>query len=141
MNSNVISNLGNPTAATDATNRQWVEQRIELPIGTILTYFGNSTPSGFLYCNGSTFVASDYPELFALLGSNTLPDLRGQFLRGTSDSNTVDPDGPRTAGSVQLDEFKSHAHTGTVTYVDTYATENLGTNLGYLGHSDPDYDN
>ncbi len=71
-----------------------------MPIGSIIAYYANSVPAGYLYCNGAAFVSGDYPELYALLGSNVLPDLRGYFLRGTSDSSAVDTDGPRTVGSV-----------------------------------------
>ena len=71
-----------------------------MPIGSVIAYYANSVPSGYLYCNGTSFVSSDYPELYALLGNNVLPDLRGYFLRGTSDSTAIDPSGPRTVGSV-----------------------------------------
>ena len=107
MNSNRITNLANPTSATDAMNRQSV-QVFDVPVGTVLTYYSNSVPAGYLYCNGAAFVAGNYPELFAVLGSNVLPDLRGYFLRGTSDSNAVDPSGPRAVGSLQADELTSH---------------------------------
>lgn len=40
-------------------------------------------PAGSLRMDGSTFNASDFPELAAYLGTNTLPDLRGSFLRGS----------------------------------------------------------
>lgn len=70
-----------------------------MPIGAVIAYYANSVPAGWLYCDGTTFNQVTYPELYSLLGGNVLPDLRGQFLRGTSDSNAVDPSGPRTVGS------------------------------------------
>ena len=136
MNSNRITDVANPTSDQDAVTRVYVDQH-EVPIGTVISFYGNTTPAGYLYCNGASFNQATYPELYSLLGGNVLPDMRGYFMRGTSDSNAVDPSGPRAVGSVQSDEVKSHTHT----YLDTYATENTGTNLGYLGHSDPDYDN
>ena len=45
--------------------------------------------SEWLYCDGSTFDASLYPELYSHLGSNTLPDLRGMTLVGVN-TNTTD---------------------------------------------------
>ena len=41
----------------------------------------------------------------------SLPDARGQFLRGLDPSGTVDPDGAgRSLGDSQADENKSHDH-------------------------------
>jgi len=53
------------------------------PIGSIVTYPSLTPPEGYLLCDGSTFEATLYPELNVLLGGNTLPDLRMQFIRGT----------------------------------------------------------
>lgn len=41
------------------------------PIGTILMWGGDNTtvPSGWLICNGAYQLRSDYPELFAIVGS------------------------------------------------------------------------
>ena len=75
MNSNRITELADPNAATDAVNRQFVD-RYDLPVGSIINYWGYTAPAGFLVCNGTSFVAGDYPELYALLGdSNVLPNL------------------------------------------------------------------
>ena len=41
----------------------------------------------YLVCDGSTFNATTYPALNAMLGGNTLPDLRGR-LRATLDQGT-----------------------------------------------------
>ena len=52
-------------------------------VGTILTYAGTTAPAGWLLCDGSTFVQTTYPELYALLGNSiTLPDLRERYLIG-----------------------------------------------------------
>ncbi|OQP38615.1 hypothetical protein A4H97_17985 [Niastella yeongjuensis] len=47
------------------------------------------------------------------LGFNKLPDARGVFLRGMNegrDLQTGDPDGNRSIGSLQVDDFKAHNH-------------------------------
>lgn len=36
----------------------------------------------YLLCDGSTFDTSKYPKLYAILGTNQLPDLRNRFLQG-----------------------------------------------------------
>jgi len=61
-----------------------------IPVGTIISWPVAQNPADFqntdgtynwLECNGQSFDATVYPELFALLGP-AVPDLRGLFLRG-----------------------------------------------------------
>lgn len=54
------------------------------PVGTIIMYWGNSAPSGYFVCNGGSFDGNQYPQLQAVIGSTTLPDLRNQFIRGAA---------------------------------------------------------
>lgn len=54
------------------------------PIGTILSYVGSTAPTGYLLCNGATYNTTTYSELYKLLGTNVLPDLRGRFLQGAN---------------------------------------------------------
>ena len=69
-----------------------------LPVGTISSIMGNSAPDNFLKCDGTVYNISDYRELanyfknqfgqsnkFGGDGVTTfaVPDLRGEFLRGT----------------------------------------------------------
>lgn len=75
-----------------------------VPVGTVITFYGVNAPEGYFACNGSAYSATDYPALYSLLGSTTLPDLRGYFIRGYDTRNTIDPNGStRTVGSVQQD--------------------------------------
>ena len=85
------------------------------PVGSIIAFSHHDLPPGFRVADGTAYDTFQYPELFQKLGTNILPDLRGQFLRGTSDSNVVDPSGPRTALSTQSDAFRSHSHSATTT--------------------------
>jgi microcystin-dependent protein len=60
---------------------------MSLPVGTVVGMIGVSPlspPSGWLYCNGSTFDGVTYPELAKSLGNNTLPNLVGLTLMGAS---------------------------------------------------------
>lgn len=82
------------------------------PVGTIMAFASTAMPVGFALADGSTFDAVAYPDLNTLLGGNTLPDLRNQFLRGYNN----DSDGfgnSRGVLSTQDEEFKSHTHTTT----------------------------
>ena len=68
------------------------------PVATIISVFGEIAPANYLICDGATYNKSDYPELAAHLlaltdhsqyevsGDSTtfkVPDLRGEYLRGT----------------------------------------------------------
>lgn len=54
-----------------------------VPVGTVITWASANNPNEngtWLECNGQSCTA--YPELAKVLGSNTVPDYRGVFLRG-----------------------------------------------------------
>jgi microcystin-dependent protein len=128
---------GTPAKAAEVNaNFTYVNQRV-VPAGAIMAFGGTTAPAGWLLCDGSEVSRTDYAELFAAIsiyhgggnGTTTfnLPDYRGRFLRGVDGSAGRDPDkGTRSAmnsggsttnnvGSVQGDEFKSHAHDGIYT--------------------------
>jgi microcystin-dependent protein len=54
------------------------------PVGTIAMWSVAPVPDGWLECNGQSFDATVYPELFVALGGNNwnVPDLRDKFVRG-----------------------------------------------------------
>lgn len=76
-----------------------VKSQSSSPIGTIITYMaGNDAPQGYLKCDGTVYNINDYKELAEQIkigfgsynyyggdGETTfaVPDLRGEFLRGT----------------------------------------------------------
>lgn len=75
-----------------------VNKKDKTPIGTIISFMGVTAPSGYLSCDGSILAISEYSDLadfietqfgsvnfFGGNGTTTfaVPDLRGEFLRGT----------------------------------------------------------
>lgn len=58
-----------------------------LPVGTTTGYQGGVIPNGYLLCDGSTFDTAKYPELFTLLGTDTLPELFDHNVRDTAYTN------------------------------------------------------
>lgn len=62
---------------------------------------------------------------------------RGRFLRGIDPTGTNDPDGVRTAGSLQGDELKSHAHDLKTEYGD-YSMSHPAPNGQYNSVSNVD---
>jgi microcystin-dependent protein len=125
----------------------------KLPPGTILDFGGAaaSLPTGYLICDGTSLLRTDFPDLFAAIGTSwgavdaihfNLPDLRGRFTRMQNLGTGRDPDATtRTAintggatgdnvGSLQDDAFKSHTHgkgTYTVTQVNGVGQPISGT--------------
>lgn len=59
------------------------------PVGTLLTTYKKLQPRNYLYCDGSTFNAGQYPALYLYLGSNVLPDYRECTMVG-AEKNTTD---------------------------------------------------
>ena len=85
-------------------------EALEVPIGTIIAFMGNTPPENYLACDGNTYRIADYRPLanfinlqfgsFNYFGGDgvdtfAVPDLRGEFLRGTgtnSHANSGDGD-------------------------------------------------
>lgn len=81
---------------------------------------GNVAPVGWLAMNGASLSRAAYPALFAAIGvvfgsvdaaSFTLPDMRGEFMRGFDGGRGVDSG--RVFGSAQSDSFQAHGHNTT----------------------------
>lgn len=68
------------------------------PIGTVISVMGKTAPLNYLVCDGTVYNIADYPELASYFTSQfnsanffggdgtttfAVPDLRGEFLRGT----------------------------------------------------------
>ena len=58
------------------------------PVGTLLTTYKKIQPRNYLYCDGSTFNASQYPALYLYLGTNVLPDYRECVMVGAEENTT-----------------------------------------------------
>lgn len=100
-------------------------------IGEIVAYGGATVPTGWKECNGDSLERAAYTELFAVIGGSwgtadsthfNIPDLRGRFIRGWSDTSSNDPDKTtRTAhatggvtgnevGTIQAEAIYGHLH-------------------------------
>ncbi len=102
-----------------------------IPTGASVEFWGTAAPSGYLMCDGTSYLRTTYPALFAVIGTScgaadgthfNVPDKRGYFPRGVSGTSGNDPDASsRTAmnpggntgnnvGSIQSDAYPSHTH-------------------------------
>lgn len=96
-----------------------------VPIGTVIDFAGWTPPDGYLSCDGQTFSASEYPELFNVIGNNwggvapmfSVPDLRRRTTVGSGGTKTttlenyVGAVGGDENSILQKDNIPSHTHT------------------------------
>jgi hypothetical protein len=76
-----------------------------VPVGTVVAWPVATNPPDmdkWLECNGQSISSTVYPELYALIGG-TVPDYRGEFLRGHDAGRGVDAG--RSLGSAQADQM------------------------------------
>ncbi|AFH14444.1 tail fiber protein [Vibrio phage VP3] len=100
-------------AAADAAQAvQDVKDLGAVPIGSIFP-FVKTPPAGYLTCDGSTFSKDEYPDLYAYLGSTTLPDMRGRYLKMPSDLANIYQKFPAIIPALLHDVDISHTHTAS----------------------------
>ena len=98
-----------------------------------IPYPKSTPPVGYLAMMGQAISQETYPILYSLYGA-TLPDLRGQFLRGLDYGRGIDTD--RVVLSEQQDEIKAHTHTATTRGFAPVAASGSGPERGvYAGSS------
>lgn len=114
-----------------------------IPVGTVFVYYGEideasgfGPPRGWLECNGTPLSKLDPDEHHRLIDHLTrmkrtsLPDLRGQFLRGLDAGAGIDTENNRVIGSLQTDALQQHYH-----MIKYTGTEHMGPQRGPL-HGD-----
>ncbi|SFU19285.1 Phage Tail Collar Domain [Kosakonia arachidis] len=84
-----------------------------LPVGVPIPWSSATPPTGWLKCNGAAFNAAQYPKLAVAYPGLTLPDLRGEFIRGWDDGRGVDTG--RAVMSTQGDAIRN-IRAGLVAY-------------------------
>lgn len=101
----------------------------DTPIGTIISYMGTMAPDDYLVCDGAVYNISDYWELADFInaqfgsknyfggdGTTTfaVPDLRGEFLRGSgTNSRTRQGSGASVGVHQNATEFPYFGFTGS----------------------------
>ena len=110
-------------------------------VGDYVWSANDIAPFDCLLANGAAISRTDYAEYFAYVGTKygtgngvttvNLPDIRGEFVRGTDGGAGTDPDaasrtdrGDGTTGDVvgskQANEVQGHTHTGTTDSVGNH---------------------
>lgn len=106
---------------------------------------GEVAPSGTLELNGSSFDSEEYPQLYELLGTDVLPDFRGEFVRGWGHGRDVAgqssrgiltaEDGSKVLGTVGVSATIYTPNTSMGSQFDSSGSETvgLGRNVGLGG--------
>lgn len=95
----------------------------DISIGTITMYLGSSAPDGWLICDGGVFDRTVYTELYNILGTNILPDLRECTTKGAGENTNGTIHNTVALGAFQNDTVKSHSH--TMSHTHTRGTMNI----------------
>lgn len=102
-----------------------------VPSGSVFAFVGSTPPTGYLKANGDTIpngtgtvqgVTANFSALYALVGA-TLPDLRGEFIRGFDDGRGVDSG--RSMNSSQGGENAQHNHAASSSVSESSHTHNM----------------
>jgi len=123
-----------------------------VPVGSVMPYFGNSEPEGWLFCDGrsltdASLTDSKYNALKSHLtngGAASFPDLRGRFPLGRSDKYTLGSIGGEESHQLSTAELPSHSHP----YMDVFFSEHKNNIVApqievpkNMGSGDTDWDN
>jgi microcystin-dependent protein len=97
-------------SSADAAQSSADAAKKSVPVGTVIAFAANSTPDGFLLCNGAAVSRSTYASLFSAIGTTygagdgsstfALPNLTDRFIQGSGTVGTIKEAGlPEIAAS------------------------------------------
>ncbi|BBB68529.1 tail protein [Undibacterium sp. YM2] len=89
---------------------------IAMPVGTVISFLGQSAPNGWLLCDGTRIDQATYPNLYPMLVNGTLPDLRSRFVVGSGQGAGLSNYATNATGGLEsvtltTDQIPSHSHT------------------------------
>lgn len=107
------------------------DAQIPYPVGAPIPWPSDSVPAGFALMEGQTFDTGAYPKLAAAYPSGTIPDMRGQTIKGK-------PSG-RAVLSAEADGIKSHNHSASASSTDLGTKTTSSFDYGTKTSSSFDY--
>lgn len=91
-----------------------------IPVGSIIPYGNSVVPETYLLCNGQAVSRTDYPELFAIIGTSfgsgdgsttfNVPDYRDKFVLGAGGDVDLAETGGEKEVTLTVDEIPPHTH-------------------------------
>ena len=94
------------------------------PIGTVLSFAGQTAPHGYLLCDGASYKVADYPDLYAVIGNTyggdtenfNVPNLVDKFIQGSTISGTEKEAGlPNITGGFYSYSYFNGTPSGAIT--------------------------
>lgn len=128
---NVASGNAN---ATQFIDRELGQTSVIVPLGTVLMFAGATIPTGYMLCDGASLSRTEYPALFAVLGTTfgapsgttfRIPDMRGRspigshvnrsssYPSGISSRTTASTGGSQNV-TLTTAQIPVHTHSATV---------------------------
>lgn len=129
----------------------------DTPIGTVISYMGNTAPKDYLICDGTEYEIVKYKDLaehiktefgsYNHFGGNgtitfAVPDLRGEFLRGSGENSRDRQGSGANVGEHQNATEHIHYYTfnGGVQFPNNKQNQNQDTILDIVSHVDGNND-
>ncbi len=106
---------------------EYKNKSVGTPVGEIIAVMGNEVPVNYLACDGTVYQIADYPYLAEYFGKNfgnagffggdgtttfAVPDLRGEFLRGTGTNSHANGGAGTSVGVHQPPTLIPYMHGG-----------------------------
>lgn len=107
---NITGGSGNFANLNTTINNLKTDIVSSYPIGAPIPWPTDTPPEGYAIMEGQTFDVGLYPKLAAVYPSGSLPDMRGQTIKGK-------PSG-RAVLSTEADGVKSHSHSASASSTD-----------------------
>ncbi len=107
------------------------DAQIPYPVGAPIPWPSDSVPAGFALMEGQTFDTGAYPKLAVAYPTGTIPDMRGQTIKGK-------PSG-RAVLSAEADGVKAHNHSASASNTDLGTKTTSSFDYGTKTSSSFDY--
>ena len=128
---NITGGSGNFANLNTTINNLKTDIVSSYPIGAPIPWPTDTPPEGYTIMEGQTFDAELYPKLAAVYPSGSLPDMRGQTIKGK-------PSG-RAVLSTEADGVKSHSHSASASSTDLGTKNTSSFDYGSKTTSSFDY--
>jgi Phage Tail Collar Domain len=137
---------GKTTDFVDGTNNCQSIHAL-LPAGVVVDYAGVTIPPlGWLYCDGRSLLMTDYPDLYAAIGTTygsvdathfNIPDARGKVTAGVGGSfGALAATGGVATVALAVGNLPSHTHTmGSHTHTGAYHEHSMQNHTHGMDHA------
>lgn len=92
--------------------------------GQVITFAGKTAPSGTLVCDGRELLRTDYPRLFAAIGTTYGGNAEGttfKLPKVDEDSGVIHTGDPAKVGQISAGSVISHTHSGSASGAGSHA--------------------